>query len=101
MAAGGFGGAWPAGAAGGFAAAAGLAAAGFSSAGLAGSGGPAAGSAPSGFGSSAIRYPYKITTINTGGWESQIECGLYIFRNWARMRYPKFHAQGLCRVAQA
>ena len=24
------------------------------------------------------------------------KCRLYIFRNRARMRYPKFHAQGLC-----
>src|SRR5712692_3054846 len=24
------------------------------------------------------------------------KCALYIFRNRARMRYPKFHAQGLC-----
>ena len=24
------------------------------------------------------------------------KCVLYIFRNRARMRYPKFHAQGLC-----
>ena len=25
-----------------------------------------------------------------------IKCALYIFRNRARMRYPKFHTQGLC-----
>ncbi len=25
-----------------------------------------------------------------------IKCAMYIFRNRARMRYPKFHAQGLC-----
>jgi len=25
-----------------------------------------------------------------------IQCAMYIFRNRARMRYPKFHAQGLC-----
>jgi hypothetical protein len=25
-----------------------------------------------------------------------IKCALYIFRNRARMRYPKFHAQGFC-----
>ena len=24
------------------------------------------------------------------------QCALYIFRNRRRMRYPKFHAQGLC-----
>src|ERR1700730_3656202 len=24
------------------------------------------------------------------------KCALYIFHNRARMRYPKFHAQGLC-----
>src|SRR5262245_40355040 len=69
---GGFGGACPPPAVGGFAGAAGLAATGFSPAGLAGSGWPAAGSAPSGFGSSAIQYPCETTTINTGGWESQI-----------------------------
>jgi len=50
----------------------GAAAAGFSAAGLAGSGVPAAGGTPSGLGSSAIRYSCKITTINTGGVESQI-----------------------------
>jgi len=26
------------------------------------------------------------------------KCALYIFRNRARMRYPKFHAQGFCYV---
>ena len=29
------------------------------------------------------------------------KCALYIFRNRARMRYPKFHAQGLCVSVRA
>ena len=36
-------------------------------------------------------HPYVASSSNEA-----IKCALYIFRNRARMRYPKFHAQGLC-----
>jgi hypothetical protein len=44
----------------------------------------------------ALQQRLNTDTSDHAGPGTSLKCAMYIFRNRARMRYPKFRAQGLC-----